>query len=272
MTISVYPDPLQAVDNVSGEVVPIGSLKGALDVHAADVHQEMINKALHTHTGVETTLAVATSGDGSEYQITVVSVVGFVVGDFLHIENGGQEPTHSQILVITGAVFTLDRHIDLPHPIGTPVEQSILDLTTTIGTLADPVEYFVEPVAGEVWHITRMLFAMAHSSAGDLGKFGNLPALTNGVLVRVKTDGSYRTLTNWKDAGDMKVDMFDIQFDNRSGGGGDFGTSGRWTFSQSGSVLRLDGNTNDRIEVYIQDDLTGLGFFNMTTQGHLEDE
>lgn len=270
--IKVYPDPLHANDEVSGEVVPIDSLKNALSVHVEDVHNVLVNKSLHFHTATTTTLTVATIGDGTEYQITVASAVGFAVGDYLHIENGVQEPTHPQVLAIVGNVFDLDRRIDEVHPIGTDVTKSILDLSTTVGTLAAPISYFVEPVPGESWHITRMLMAMAHSSAGDLGKFGDLASLTNGVIIRVRTDGEYRTFTNWKNAGDMKGDMYDIAFDARSGGGGDYGTSGRWTFAKSGMTVKLNGDTNDQLQVLIQDDITGLGFLTLKVQGHLEDE
>ena len=63
----------------------IGSIKGALNVHDADVHNDLVNKSFHTHEGVTTTLAEATTGDGTEYQITVVNAVGFAVDDYLHI-------------------------------------------------------------------------------------------------------------------------------------------------------------------------------------------
>jgi hypothetical protein len=270
--INVYPESVHAVDEVSGEVVPIDSLRNALSVHVEDVHNVLVNKSLHFHTATITTLAAATTGDGTEYQITVASAIGFNVGDFLHIEDGVQEPTHPQIIAIAGNVFDLDRRIDEVHPIGTDVGKAILDLATTIGTLAAPIVYFVQPVPGQIWHITRLLIAMAHSSAGDLGKFGNLASLINGVVIRIRTNGTYRTYTNWKNSGDMKGDMYDIQFDSRSGGGGDFGTSGRWTFAKSGMTIKLDGDTDDQIQVFVQDDLTGLGFLTLKVQGHLNDQ
>lgn len=250
---------------------PIGSRGGSLDVNIENEYFDLVNRSLHFHTGLVTTLAVATDGDGTEYQITVADPTGFNVGDFIHIENGEQEPTHSQIVNIAGSIFDLDRRIDLAHPIGAEVEQSILDLKATAGTLAAPIIYWTGPDPGEEWQLTRMIFAMAHSTAGDLGKFGNLPSLTNGVVVRVRNNSSYRTLTNWKNSGDMKGgDMYDVEFDSRSGGGGDFGTSGRWTFQKGGVVVKLNGDTNDRIEVLIQDDLTTLGFFKMKVQGRIK--
>ena len=50
-----------------------------------------------------------------------------------------------------------------------------------VGSLASPFSYKIMPLAGEIWHITKISISMAHSSAGDLGKFGNITALTNGI-------------------------------------------------------------------------------------------
>ena len=103
------------------------------------------------------------------------------------------------------------------------------------------------------------------------GKFGDLAELINGVVLRGNFgDGQqYGTLTNWKRNGDIKTDMFDVEFDSRSTGGGSYGTSGRGTFKEAGAVVRLDGDDSDKVEVYIQDDLTALASFTMKFQGHL---
>jgi hypothetical protein len=111
---------------------------------------------------------------------------------------------------------------------------------------------------------------MSHAGAGDLSLFGGIPALTNGCLMRARIDGQYGTLTNWKTNENMKSDMYDVEFDARSGGGGSYGTSGRGSFDRTGAVVRLDGATNDRLEFYVQDDLTALATFTMKAQGHLE--
>lgn len=250
---------------------PYNTFKGAADVHDADVHNIMVNKVLHFHTATTTTLAVETTGDGTEYQITIDDPTGFAIGNALHIENGAQEPTHSKITAIAGSVFDLDRRIDLAHPIGAEVTKSVNDVNSIVGTLATPIIYWAGPVPGEIWHIERALLAMAHDTAGDLGKFGNLAALANGAIIRIRTNGTYRTLSNWKNSGDMKTDMYDVDFPPRSGGGGNYGTTGRWTFKKAGIVIELNGDTDDRFEMLVQDDITdsALGFFNMKIQGHL---
>ena len=245
----------------------------SVNIHDADVHNYIINKYVHQHTAVSTTLAVATSGDGSEYSITVADATGFAVGNHLHIDTTSLETTHPVILAIVGNVFTLDRRIDRVHVVGDAVTKAIVNMASQDGTLAAPQEYFAAPEAGVIWHITRVLFELTHTTASDLGKFGDLAPLTNGVVMRAKVNGQYGTLTNWKTSADMKTDMFDVVFDQRSTGGGTYGTSGRGTFAETGAVLRLDGDENDAFEIYIQDDLLtqGLLTFSMKVQGHLEE-
>lgn len=258
---------------------PIGSLKGALDIHDADVHNAVINRYMHRHTGVETTLTTEIIGDGTEYTIDVADVTGFALLDYIHINTTTEERTHPRVIQSSVALpgsgpgtFTLDRFLDLPHPVGDGVTQSVIDMSSVAGSMAAPVIYYAAPYGDQIWHVTRIMFELTHGTAGDLGLFGDLPALTNGVQLRARIGGLYYTFTNWKQNSQMKVDMYDVQFDPRSGGGGQYGTTGRGTFTNAGAVLRLDGAAGDRLELLVLDDITALDSFTMKAQGHPEDQ
>jgi len=257
---------------------PIGSLKGAVNIHDADVHNSVVNRYMHRHTTVQTTLTTAVVGDGTEYTIDVADATGFAIGNYLHINTGIEEITHPRLtssnpaLPTTGpATFTLDRRLDYAHSIGDAVVQSVIDMSSVAGSIANPVIYYAAPYGIDVWHVTRIMFELTHGTAGDLGLFGDLPALTNGIILRAKVNNEYYTFTNWKQNSHMKVDMYDVQFDPRSGGGGSYGTTGRGTFTKAGAVLRLDGALGDRLELLVQDDITLLDSFTMKAQGHPED-
>ena len=232
----------------------------------------IINKFMHRHTGTTTTLTVATTGGGTEYQISVADATGFAVGDYLHINTTSIETTHPKIISIsspTGAsVFTLDRRIDMVHNIGDTVDASVLDVSSIAGTLASPQIYTASPTAGETWYISRLLFEMTHTAAGDLGYFGGITELTNGVILRAKISGNYYTFSNWKSNADIKADMFDVEFDNRATSKGLYGTSGRGTFKAADTVMVLNGNNGDMFELYVQDDITALNRFTVKIQGH----
>jgi hypothetical protein len=240
-----------------------------LNTHDADVHNIPINQFFHDHPAIDTNLTVATSDTGGDYVITVTSTVGFIVGDYIQIGAENHTSIFYQIVSLTATTMTLDAYVDNAFPIGTAVQKVIIEMNV-IGTLASPAEYIIAPNPGQVIHITRIIITMTHSSAGDLGLFGNLSPLTNGVLIRANVNGQYGTFTNWKTNEQMKSDMYDVEFDTRSSGGGTYGTSGRGSFWKIGVVLRLDGNQGDFAEVYIRDDLTGLISFEIKAQGHAE--
>lgn len=238
------------------------------NVTSIDIGKPIVNRSLHRHTGVTALTTVATTALGTDYILTVDSTTGFSIGDYVHIENGEAENTHPKINGLTATTITLDRRIDLAHPIGTSVIQAILDVSSVAGTMASPAEYYIQPPANEIWHLHRILPVMTHGTNGDLGLFGNLVKLPNGMLLRVRQDDRYSTFTNWKTNGEIKQVMFDVEFDSRSGGGGTYGTSGRGTFTAAGTTVILDGRKNDRLELYVQDDITALITFFMNAQGY----
>lgn len=249
---------------------PIGSLSGAINVHNADVHNVPVNDFVHRHTD-ETTLTVATNiGDT---QITIADATGFVVGAYVHLGPATTpiEPIHPRITVVAGTIITLDRPLDFTHAIGDLAIVSIVNLVTdsVLATLENPIVYRYLPHAGEVEHITRLLLEIIHTAAGADDRFGSIPALVNGVVLRATVNGQTGTFTNWKDNGDIKLDMFDVNYSDKVGGG-NFGTNGRGSFSRIDTVIRLDPAQNDFIEVLIQDDLEALVDFRIKMQGHDE--
>lgn len=268
-TFSISPNLADGYGN------PVGSFNGAINVHDADVHDEIFSRYLHLHDeSVQSTLAVATVGDGTEYVITLADATDFNTTDYLHINTTTVETTHPRIISKDGNVLTLDRRIDSAHEIGDAITKAILDISNTAvaGTMANPHIFEVIPESDEVLDIYRMLISIIHDSAGDLSKFGNLPALTNGIIIRTKKNGAYSTWSNWKTNADIKNDMYDLAFDDRAGGQGSYSTSGRGSFNKTGGLIRIDGETNDRFELLVQDDIRGLDFFGIKVQGHFDNK
>lgn len=250
---------------------PIGSLGGAINTHDADVHNTIVNDRLHQDTATTTTLA-ANAPAGST-QITVVSAAGFVVGDYLHISNiTTLERHHPRITVIAGALITLDGPLDYSFIIGDSVIRTLVDMNVS-GTLASPKSFKSMPRVGEVWHFLSILIEITHTTAGDNGLFGNLAALTNGVVIRRYNGltGTFNTLTNWKTNGGIMTDTGNIAYVTRSGGGGAYGTNAYGNFkSNAGGTVYLNGTNGDYFEVLIQDNLTALSRFRIKVQGHYE--
>lgn len=247
------------------------SFNGALDVHDADVHTIPFNEYFHRHTGTITTLAVNSAIGATS--ITVASSTGIVVGNRLQIQNGVIETTFPKVTVVTGNVLTLDRPLDYAFSIGDTVEIVSVNMRNVVGTLTAPISYMLKPNGNQTVHMVGYIFSMTHSTAGDLGLFGNLTKLSNGVTFRRYdgASGTYKTFAHWNSNADIKDDMYDLEFDTRSGGGGAYGTSGRGSIKiRTGAVPKLDGSAGDYMEILIQDDITGLIRFTLKGQGHIE--
>lgn len=250
---------------------PIGSLNGALNVHLAGVHNSLINDAFHRHTGVSTTLSSPTAVGA--ISIVVASATGFAIGDYIQI--GGHATadfTYTKIINIVGTTISLNRPLGNVRAAGSEVSQIIVNVASVSGSMASPQSYKVVPSSTQVWHVERFLLEMVHSSAGDLSLFGNLTALSNGVVVR-KYDGltgTYSTYTVWQNNEDIYLDTADISFPVRSGGGGSYATVSAGLFSDIGVTIKLDGAAGDYLEVLVQDNLTALTSFRIKAQGHLE--
>jgi len=252
-----------------GEGNPIGSHEGAINIHDADVHRFIVSKKFGQSTATSTTLAADVSSGAT--QITLTSATGFAVGNHLRITGQCTENICSQITVLAGNVATLDRPLDNSYLSGDSVTKMIPNMGV-LGTLASPESFKVIPPADEVWHLAEMLIEMTHGTAGDNGLFGDLTALTNGVVLR-KYDGttsSYLTFTLWKTNSDIVLDMYNIIYAARSGGGGSYGTNAKASFKNTGAIVYLNGIAGDYLEILVQDDLTGLDSFRIKVQGHKE--
>lgn len=247
---------------------PISSLDGALDVHDAHVHNQVINRQFCQDTAATTTFAV--DAPAGSTQITLTSATGFAIGDYLTLVNGGTEGVKPFITNLVGTVATLDRPLDFSFSIGDSITKTLVSMNV-LGGLSTPQSFKISPDAGDIWHITRILMEMTHATAGDNGLFGDIPGLTNGVVIR-RYDGltgTFSTFTIWKTNSDIVTDMYDVTYAARSGGGGAYGTNCRGTFLATGAVVELNGDNGDYLELLIQDDLTGLASFRVKGQGHL---
>ena len=247
----------------------IGSFGGALNIHDSDVHHTFINNYFHQHTTLTTFAANAPAGST---QITLTSAVGFVVGDFLHIQDGSTEIVHPRINVLVGNVATLDRPIDNSYIIGDTIEKAIISMNV-LGSLATPQSFKLIPSINEIWHIETLTLDMVHGTAGDNGLFGNLPQLLNGVALRLYNGitGKFTTITNWHSNSGISLDMGGITYVFRSSGGGTYGTNAVGNFKhQTGSVVYINGTVGDYMEFLIQDDLRGLTQFRAKAQGHTD--
>lgn len=132
---------------------------------------------------------------------------------------------------------------------------------------------YIQPGASEVFRVARMIVGIEDTSGFSAAEYGNLGGgLTNGVTVRKQSDGG--TLIDLTDGLPVKTNaswgMLCYDVDLKTWGVGDELLVVRWTFAKAGQYLRLDGSNNERLEVVLNDDFSGLVAHTFMVQGYVE--
>ena len=254
-----------APGGIVGNGVPFGVSQGAVDIHDSDLHHVIISKFFHRKTGVSTTLAVAASID--DVQLTFVDALSFTVGDTLSLDDETEFLAPS-ITAIVGNVVDIDQPLDSAYLVGDSVEQLVSNMAVDGSTT--PVSFKLHSERGETWHIIRMLLGMVHSAAADDGKFGGIASLPKGVVLRYYNaiSGEFRTMSNWKNNADLKLEMFDVVYTDKAAGGL-FGTNSRLSYKK-GAAAVPELAPNDYLELLIQGNLLALTSFKVKVQGHIQ--
>lgn len=162
------------------------------------------------------------------------------------------------------------------NPLITHILDTDGDKTGTIEAIGDysvtPEIFYLQPPAGEVWQLTRLLFFVQDSGSFDADNWGNNITLTNGIILRIQDDsGTIFDFTQQVpivSSGHLGVYMFDVEV--FTWGSGDEILAARYTFAKSGANIRLIGDNNERFEVLLNDDFTGLVSQHFMVQGFKE--
>lgn len=132
----------------------------------------------------------------------------------------------------------------------------------------------IDPPAGQVYHIRRMLVEVHDSAIANADDYGNIAGgLTNGVNLEIR-DGS-GTLHDFMDGIPVvrNSDWGHFCYDGTrrpSTGGGAETLNIRWSFDKAGQEVRLDGNLGEFLCVDLNDDLQGLIEHRFMVQGWVE--
>lgn len=258
----------QLVDTPTGESGDI-----ALSVHVEHLHQTQWLHSTYTNEAASDTLNGAVSG--GDKVIILNDATGFTEGDIISLSLGAVH-THQyrKIIDITTNTLTLDAGIDIDLTDGSTVQEVSNNMAVKDGS-STPVIFSAFTIPGEKIDVMRMILTMSHKSAGTDDAFGSLAALTNGIHIRKNNgDGTYETLGIWKTNQDIRGDMYDLSYSDKAGPSL-HGTSTRWSiFTGTGSVVNIDGDNGESIEVIVQDNLTAstaeLSTLFINWQGHIE--
>ena len=134
--------------------------------------------------------------------------------------------------------------------------------------------FSIQPSAGVSYRITRLLIAIGDGNGFNASGYGAGAALVTGIQVRVQDDSG--TIVDLTDGVLVKSNegwghhCFDVSWKEFGVTPANEIVNVRWTFAKSGQQLRLVGSNNERLEVVLKDDLTGLISHHFKVNGYIE--
>lgn len=211
---------------------------------------------------------LATTTTPESYEMELVNASGFVAGSLIIVEerlNDEPEIYYGVVLSVATNTLTLDRPIDGVFTSNAIITRENADLSVNGSVTPIVFRYanrFEEPIS-----ITRAMFNMVTSTDPDFDEFGNLPALTRGILLRKKNfDGTFTNFPAIKTNNRLQLLMYDVTFFDSGLFATGGGLSGRFTFTKLGNAVKL--GKNEELQVLVQDDLTGLVSFEVVVEGN----
>jgi hypothetical protein len=219
-----------------------------------------------------TTLAVSNTKDDTT--VTVADGTKITVGHILtlYTETGSAFYTGFVLSVATNDV-TLDTPVNASFPIGASVSSGAINMNLN-GSVTPQIFKVRQPdlpvlASGVEIVIHRIIFqCYTDTAVNDFSQFGDIAALTNGLFLRFE-NGAASNIFNIKSNGDFSNIAYDFAtFDTTRQNVNGF--TCRLTFggnSKMGtSILLKDG---DSLEMWVQDDLTGLTRLRCMAEGYL---
>lgn len=253
------------LNGVGSSELPFES-NGAVAVNIQDQHTPIVSSHFHVSSAAFTLADTLSIGDTS---FTAVAGHGITVGDLIYFKEDGRR-TELECTVVDTNVITLDGPLDYGYTTDASATRGDHDLAVT-GSLATPVVYHVTPPPGVRWDIVKLKLFISDETAMDDGKFGGMLRLANGVQLRQR-NGSYYNIFNFKSNGDI-AEHFDVPLVySDKAPAGEYGLRAQRTLggpSGTGVTIRVDGDTNDEMQILVQDDLTDLLHFHIVAQGHV---
>jgi hypothetical protein len=240
-----------------------------LDVWVQDQTSEVIDLYMTNLDNAITPTVTATSAIDT-FSIQVDSITG-ILTDGSHAINISENGRTFQSIVksATGTTVTFKAPLDMNITTNAVVQIAKWNMNTN-GSVT-PTHFCVSPPTGVTWDITRIIGSIEDDAAMDSSTFGGLTSLSNGLVLRV-TDGASKNIFVFYNNGGFAERAFDTKYDDRRSPQSVYGFSYRRTFGgqdKKGVVVRLHGDTQDKLEIINQDDLTKLSKLAHVCQGHV---
>lgn len=257
----------------SGILSKVFNRNGGLDVYIQDQTTRPLDLFFTQLDGTPTTLLSDANFDDRTIELT--STTGFADGQFFGIFSttspGEGFYFGTQIGAPAGNTITIDTPIDFDFNAGDSVIPLTKDLNVN-GSITPQIFSVTIGSGSQVkLDITRIILQITTTDTPLFNEFGNIPALTDGIVLRRK-NGIKENIWNVKSNGEFANLAYDVTFYESGVGQEQGGLAVRYTFSgqdKHGVAVRLI--PGDTLDLIVQDDLTALNSFNIIAQGHIVD-
>ena len=266
---TLIPAFIDANGNLAIKIASPVESNGAIPVNIPDQHSLALDLNFIKAQAAPTTLISDTApGDTS---ISLTSTTGFVDDCVVGLFNpDGFFYFGRQLGAPSGSDINLDTPIDKVFSNSNTTVVCASDNMAVDGSVTTQI-FQIGPVGGTTGveiDITRVMGYIQDATAMDDAKFGGIPALTKGIVLRHNND-IINNIWNIKTNGGFGLMCFDLNYSEKAPAGS-FGVRFRNTYAgqaKHGVTIRLE--VGDILELLVQDDLTGLEAFNMMAQGHI---
>lgn len=255
--------------NHDGIVVP-REKNGGVPVNVQDQTSPLFDLYFSQELAAPTTLASDVVLETNE--ITVASATGFVAGSHLGLFSGvsGENRYYfATVVSVSVDTLTMDTPLNFAFSIGDPVVRLSRDMNVN-GSATSQVFTVRGGGAGSIIQVdvTKIKLIMTCSGAVDLSLFGDLAALTNGLVLR-RTDGTHTNYWNVKN--NSQFDLLGTWKPYAATNPAQGVDGALFTYDLAGQdnhgvTSRL--SANEYLELIIQDNLSGLVTFQGLAWGH----
>lgn len=243
--------------------------KGSIETSVKNQFPPPIDLLFAKETGSSTQLSV--TGNIGDKTITVQDSTGFLLGNTVGIFSSSGRFYFSTQFAPVGNVIGLAVPLDFAFESGSDV----VAFTTNLAVNGSVTPQIFQvgfpgcPCIGEIIDITRFNGYLEDATAMDDALFGGIPALSEGIVLR-KNGTEVRNIWDAKTNGRLAlISAGDFDYTIKAPAG-KFGARFRNTFNgreKHDSVIRLE--VGEKLELIVQDNLTGLDIFEIMAQGYL---
>jgi hypothetical protein len=189
-----------------------------------------------------------------------------------------QATHHVQFEIVSVTPVGNNYSILLDTPLPNNIEKDLLLKEVTNHIQVDgsvtPVVFSIDMADIETsiaYDLTLIKLHILDNAEMDDSKFGGINSLTNGIVLRVVNNNVINNICNIKNNTDLANIFGQVEYKTKAPSGyyGITATMIMQSLFGVGVVTRLTSETNDRIELVVQDNLTGLTHLHAIGAGHV---